>query len=346
MPFTRGSFLTPLVVFAIMASASAARAGGQLFIYNWTDYTAPKLIEKFEKETGIKVTIDTYDSNETLLAKLRTGSSGYDIVIGSSDFIPIFVDQKLIQKIEASKWSDYKNIDSRWRSPKWDPNNDYTIPFGWGVTSYAINTKFIKEPADSLKLLFEPPAAARGKVGMMGAPTEVASMAEVYLGLAPCQTETSNMKKVAALLEAQAPFVKVYASDGIIERLSSGETWIQQTWNGDAARAHLANPDLKFIFPKEGAVAWMDNVAIPADARDPDNARIFLHFLLKPENAALSANFTHYASAIAGVDPYLDPSLRDAPEMKVPADLKLSFTPPCSPRAIDLIDRVWTRLKR
>ena len=129
------SFMSKLsrsLVLALLClgGASSAKAGGNLYIYNWTDYTAPKLIEKFEKETGIKVTIDTYDSNETLLAKLKSGSTGYDIVVGSSDFIPIFIDQHLIQKVEASKWPDYKNIDARWRSPPWDKNNDYSIPTG------------------------------------------------------------------------------------------------------------------------------------------------------------------------------------------------------------------------
>lgn len=340
------SLLAKALALSALLFASAAHAAGNLYIYNWTDYTSPALIAKFEKETGIKVSVDTFDSNETLLAKLKSGSVGYDIVIGSSDFIPIFIDQHLIQKIEVSKWADYKNIEARWRSPFWDKNNEYTVPFGWGVTAFLVNTKYIKEPADSLKLLFDPPPEAKGRVGMMSAPTEVASMAAVYLGIPPCQTDVANMKKVAAVLEAQSPAVKVYASDGIIERAASGETWIQQTWNGDAARARGANPDLKFVFPKEGAVGFMDNVAIPVGAKNPENAKLFMRFLLKPENAALSANFTHYSSAIAGVEPFLDASMRDAPELKVPAGLKLWFTPPCSADAIKLIDRVWTRLRR
>jgi spermidine/putrescine transport system substrate-binding protein len=329
-----------------LSSTMGARAGGNLMIYTWTDYTAPALVAKFEKETGIKVSIDTFDTNETLLAKLKAGTTGYDIIIGSSDFIPIFIDAHLIQPIDASTWPDYKNIEARWRSPAWDKGNVYTVPFGWGVTSYVINTKFIKAPTDSLKVLFDPPPEARGKVGMFGAPTEVVSMAEVYLGLPRCETDIAAMKKVAALLEAQAPSVKVYGSDGVVDRAASGETWIQQTWNGDAARARAVNPDLRFIFPKEGAVAWMDNMAIPVGAPDPDNAKRFMQFMLKPENAALSTNFTHSTSPIAGVEPYLDDALRTAPEYKVPPDLKLTFSPPCSEQAIGLIDRVWTRLRR
>lgn len=334
-----------LLALALIAAAPA-HAGGDLFIYNWTDYTAPALIEKFQKETGIKVTVDTYDSNETLLAKLKAGGAGYDIVVISSDFVPIFIAEKLIQKIDGPKLDGFQNIEARWRGPAWDKGNDYTVPFDWGVTSFDVNTKYVKGPIDSLKTLFEPPPEAKGRVGMLSAPTEVMSQAELYLGLPPCQTDTANMKKVSSLLEAQSGAVKVYASDGAIEREASGETWIIQIWNGDAARARLANPDIKFVFPKEGVVGWMDNMAIPTSAKNPENARRFMAFFLRPENAALSENFTHYSSAITGVGPFLDPALRDAPELNVPKDTKIVFSPTCPAPAIKLIDRVWTKLRR
>lgn len=334
-----------LLALALIAAAPA-HAGGDLFIYNWTDYTAPALIEKFQKETGIKVTVDTYDSNETLLAKLKAGGAGYDIVVISSDFVPIFIEEKLIQKIDGPKLDGFQNIEARWRGPAWDKGNDYTVPFDWGVTSFDVNTKYVKGPIDSLKTLFEPPPEAKGRVGMLSAPTEVMSQAELYLGLPPCQTDTANMKKVSSLLEAQSGAVKVYASDGAIEREASGETWIIQIWNGDAARARLANPDIKFVFPKEGVVGWMDNMAIPTSAKNPENARRFMAFFLRPENAALSENFTHYSSAITGVGPFLDPALRDAPELNVPKDTKIVFSPTCPAPAIKLIDRVWTKLRR
>ncbi len=334
-----------ILALTTMLAVASARAGGNLFIFTWTDYTSPALIAKFERETGVKVSIDTYDSNETLLAKLKSGSTGYDIVVISSDFVPIFVKEGLIQKVDASHLPGFDNVEPRWRDPPWDKDDAYTVPFGWGVTGFAINTKYIKTPVDSLRTLFEPPAEARGKVGMFSAPTEVMSLAEVDLGLAPCQTDVAAMKSVYGLLAAQAPSVKLYSSDGIIERLSSEETWIQQVWNGDAARARRNNPAVRYIFPKEGAVGWMDTLAVPSDARDPDNAKLFLAFMLRPENSALSANFTFYASPIAGAAAFLDPQLRDAPELAVPANLKLTFSPTCSEPAIRLIDRVWTKLR-
>ncbi len=324
---------------------SSAKAEDGLFIYNWSDYTAPELIRKFEKETGIKVTLDTFDSNETLLAKMKSSAAGYDIVVLNSDFVEIFVKQGLISKVDASKLRGFSNIAPRWRGPAWDRNNDYTIPYVWGVTAFSVNTKYLKEQTPSLRMLFSPPGEARGKVGMLGSPSEVISLAELYLGMPPCQTDLANMKKVSELLEAQAPAVKVYNTDGVIDRMSSSEVWLSQAWNGDTARARANNPDVKFVFPNEGVTGWMDNVAVPAGARHPENARRFMEFLLQPENAALTSNFTHYSNALPASSPFLDASLRTSTELNIPENLKIVFNPACSEEAIKLMDRVWTRLK-
>ncbi|WP_158811573.1 extracellular solute-binding protein [Beijerinckia sp. L45] len=338
--------VTAATAFMLAMTGASVKAGGNLFVYNWTDYTSPDLIAKFEKETGIKVTVDTYDSNETLLAKLKSDSAGYDIVVVTSDFVPIFIDQRLIQKVDAATMPGFGNIETRWQNPAWDKGNAYTVPYHWGITAYAVNTKYIKEPADSLALLFDPPPQAKGKIGMLAAASEVMSLAELYLGLSPCQTDPAAMKAVYTLLEKQAPSVKVYSSDGIIDREASGETWIHQIWNGDSARARANNPDIKFVFPKEGAVGWMDNIAIPAGAKDVENAKLFMQFMLRPENSGLSANFTHYASAITGSTAFFDADMKAAPELQVPPDLKIAFTPTCPEAAIKLMDRVWTRLRR
>ena len=329
-----------------LLAVPAHAAGGHLYLYTWTDYTPPELIKQFEKETEIAVTVDTYDSNETLLAKLKGGSAGYDVVVITSDFVPIFIEQGLLTKIDAKKLPHFGNIEPRWRGPAWDPANAYTVPFHWGVTAYAYNTTKVPGAFDSLKPLFDPPPEARGKIGMLGTASEVMSLAELDLGLAPCQTETAAMKKVDALLERQRPSVEVYNSDGIIERLASGEALMHQVWNGDAARARLLNPAIRFVFPKEGVAGWMDNFAVPRDARDADNAKLFLDFMMQPEIIAQSSNFTHYANAITGGAAFLDQEMRTAPELKLPADLKIVFTPTCPAPALRLIDKVWTRLRR
>lgn len=334
------------LAFALTLAAGAAHAEGDLFIYNWTDYTSPELIAKFEKETGIKVTLDTYDSNETLLAKLKSGSAGYDIAVVSSDFVPIFSGEGLVEKIDAPKLEGFSNLDPRWVKPVWDPENAYSIPWNWGTTSYSVNTDAYKGPIDSLSVLFEPPPELSGKVGMFNSPSEVTSLAQVYLGMPPCQTDTANMKKVQDLLLAQAPAVKLYNSDGIIERQATGETVVHQQWNGAAMRSRELNKAVKYVYPKEGVVGWMDNVVVPTGAKNPDNARKFLSFIMQPENMALQSNFTKYSNAVVGSEAFFEASMKDAPELSPPAGLKVVFTPACSEEAIQLMDRVWTRLKK
>ncbi len=129
--------VTLFAAAAAMLISGLAQASGELFIYNWTEYTPPELIAKFEKETGIKVSVDTYDSNETLLAKLQAGATGYDIVVPSQNFVPIMVNEGLIQKVGVHSLSNYKNLEDRWKKPEWDPEQEYTAPWQWGTTSFS-----------------------------------------------------------------------------------------------------------------------------------------------------------------------------------------------------------------
>lgn len=321
-----------------------ARAGGELFIYNWTDYTSPELIKKFEKETGISVTLDTYDSNETLLAKLKQGGAGYDIVVPTHNFVPILIKEGLIQKINASKLKGYENIEERWKSPPWDPGNAYTIPWQWGTTSFTVDTAVYKGDIDTYKVLFEPPPELQGKIGMFKAPDEVIPMAEIYLGLPLCNENPSDMKKVLALLEKQKPYVKVYNSDGILERLVSGDTAIHTNWNGYSMRARKQRSTLRYAYPREGVMTWFDNVAVPTTAKNYENALKFVAFMLQPENAAIQSNFAGYANGIAGSRDFMKEDLKAAPEMNPPAYMKAMFTKTCPEKAIKLADRVWTKL--
>ncbi len=336
------------MVLALLVSVVAGPvwAGGELNLYNWTNYTPPELLQKFEKETGIKVTLDTYDSNETLLAKLKSGASGYDAVVISGDFVPIFVAQNLIQPIDAAKLKGFANLKPKWQKRDWDPDARFTIPWVWGITSYTVNTAVYKGPTDSLKPLFEPPPELQGKLGMLGSPTEVMSLALLYLGKPECNTEPADLQALNALLQAQRPFVKVYNSDGIIERQSSGETAIHQQWSGSALRSRFELPSLKFVYAKEGVVGFMDNLAVPTSARNVENAKLFVSFMMQPENAAMLSAFTGYPNAVAGSDAFLDAKYAKAPEFNPPDDVKLTFIPTCSAQTIKAYDRIWTKLRQ
>jgi spermidine/putrescine transport system substrate-binding protein len=334
------------IVAAPLARPAHAADAGVLHIFNWTDYTAPDLLTKFTKETGIKVTLDTYDSNETLLAKLKAGTTGYDLVIVSDDFVKIFVNQNLLRPINASGMSNFKNLEPRWQRRFWDPTAEYTVPWQWGTTSFTYDTKVYPEPVDSLGTLFRPPAVFKGQVGMFGSPSEVINLALLYLDHPPCDSNPADLKKTLALLEAQKPFVKLYNSDGIIDRLTSGEVTMSEQWSGDAERARLAKPSMHYVYATEGAAGWMDNLAIPAGAPDVENAKKFINFMMDPQNAAIESNFAGYQNAVVGTNKYLQPALASAPEFNPPADYKIVFSPGCDARATKDFDRIWTLLRK
>ncbi|MET1027942.1 MAG: extracellular solute-binding protein [Dongiaceae bacterium] len=339
---------TALIALAIPgAVATNAQAdGGELHLYNWTDYTSPEMIKKFEKETGIKVTIDTYDSNETALAKLTSGASGYDLIVVSNDFVPIFVKQGLFEQVDVASMPNFKNLEPKWQKRSWDPDAKYSVPWMWGTTSYSVDTAVYKGPTDSLKPLFDPPADLKGKIGMFGSPSEVMSLALVYMGKPQCNTNPADLKALNALLQKQKPFVKVYNSDGTVERQVSGETVMHEQWSGKAQATRMQKASFTYVYPKEGVVGWMDNVAVPKNAPDLENAKKFLNFLMDPENIALEQTSTGYQSAVMGSNKFLSADLGSSPEFNPPADLKIVFAPSCPEKATQAYDRIWTKLRQ
>lgn len=331
---------------AALAAPFSASAEGKLYLYNWTDYTAPDLIKKFEKETGVDVVLDTYDSNETLLAKLKSGGGNYDIVVPSHNFVPILIEEGLLLEINAAQLDGFGHIDEQWRNPPWDNGNRYTVPWQLGSTSFTVDTEIYQGDINTYKVLFEPPPELRGKIGMFNSPDEVVSMALVYLGHPLCNENKTHMKAVRDLLAAQKPHVKVYNSDGIKDRLVSGETPAHMNWNGYSIRAREEKPSLKYAYPKEGVITWVDNLAVPKGAQNFENAKKFIAFFLRPENAATQTNFAGYDSGNAKAAPYMDEDKKTAPELSAPPGSKLVFSQSCSQAAIALQDKVWTEIKK
>ncbi len=338
-----------IIIAALSAAAlvtAPAAAEGKLYLYNWTDYTAPALIEKFEKETGIEVVLDTYDSNETLLAKLKAGGGGYDIVVPTHNFVPILLEEGLLREVDASKMPGFSNISEQWRNPPWDPGNKYTVPWQLGSTSYTVDTSVFGGDINTYKVLFEPPEQLQGQIGMLNSPDEVIPMALTYLGYPLCNENPAQMKEVRDLLVEQKPHVKVYNSDGIKDRLVSGEVSAHMIWNGYSTRARAEKASLKYAYPKEGLITWVDNLAVPKNAGNPENAMRFIVFFLNPENAAIQSNFAGYDSGNTKASAHLDADKKHAPEFSAPDGVKLVFSESCPEKAIALQDKVWTAIKK
>ena len=333
-----------LSAFALSLSMGTAQADGELFIYNWTEYTPPELIEKFEKETGIKVSVDTYDSNETLLAKLQAGATGYDLVVPSQNFVPILVKEGLIQKVAVHELPNYKNYKSQWMKPEWDSEQEYTAPWQWGTTSFAYHTELYSGKGESLREFFEPDEEVRGRLSAFQTPDELVSLANIYLGIPFCSEDPAQMKQVQDLLVGQKDFIVAYNSETMSDLIASGEAIMTNHWSGYARLGRLAGAPLAYAYPKEGVVGWFDSLVVPTSANNVENARAFMNFMMDPVNMAMLTENQGYGDAIEGTAEYYSEELKTAPEINPPSGLNVVFAPTCSPAAQTLIDKVWTKV--
>lgn len=333
-----------LTAVALSLTVGLAKADGELFIYNWTEYTPPELIEKFETETGIKVSVDTYDSNETLLAKLQAGATGYDLVVPSQNFVPILVNEGLIQKVAVHELPNYKNYKAQWKKPEWDSEQEYTAPWQWGTTSFAYHKDEYSGTGASLKEFFEPSEEVRGRLSAFQTPDEVVSLANIYLDIPFCSEDPAQMKRVQDLLVAQKEFIVAYNSETMSDLIASGEAIMTNHWSGFARLGRLAGAPLVYAYPKEGVVGWFDSLVVPTSAKNVENARAFMNFMMDPVNMAMLTENQGYGDAIEGTAAYYSEELNTSPEINPPSGLNVVFAPTCSPKAQSLIDKVWTKV--
>jgi spermidine/putrescine transport system substrate-binding protein len=340
---------TKLLASAVAAGVLAALpawADGELNIYNWGNYTNPEMIEKFEAEYDVDVTIDGYDSNETMLAKVQEGNTGYDIVVPGDYMIKIMIEQGLLAEVKPNEMENFGNVDPKWVDVWWDPGRSYSIPYQWGTTSFTVDTSVYDGEVDTLELLFNPPEELKGRINMLNDMNDVINAGLRYLGYGRCNGNTEELREVTELL--------VNAKDdwrtmdySIIEKLTSGDVDLSQSWNGAALRARLQRPELQYAYPKEGFTGWMDNVAVLADAPNMENAKLFINFMMDPENAAMTSNFARYANGIMGSEEFMDEAMLTAPEINMPADAPTpDFVKPCPQETVDLYNKIWTRLKQ
>jgi spermidine/putrescine transport system substrate-binding protein len=334
-----------MTAVAAMFAAGSAMADGELHIFNWGNYTNPKLIEKFEKQYSVKVTLDDYDSNETMLSKVRAGNTGYDIVVPSDYTVKIMVDEGMLEKTEPNKMENFKNINPNFIDVYWDPGRNYTVPWQFGTTSYSVNTAKYSGPHDSLALMFNPPDELKGRINVLDDINSLIHAAERYLGVPRCGADKENLKKVNDLLLSAKPFWRTFSYD-TIAKITSGDVDLTQQWNGASYRAREQVPTIAYAYTKEGMEGWMDNVAVLKGAKNVENAKLFQNFIMDPENAALISDFARYDNGIVGSHQYLPPEFGNSPEINPPADIAIEFVPPCPPDVVEMYNKIWTNLKK
>ncbi|MFD0981435.1 extracellular solute-binding protein [Tropicimonas aquimaris] len=339
---------TTLAAMALLLGGTAiASAEGELQLFNWGDYTSPEMIEKFEAETGIKVTITDYDSNDTAMAKIEAGGHGFDLVVPSNSWVPIYIEKGLVQEFDLSKLPNHANIAPEWLESPYDPGRKYSVPWQWGSTGIAVNKTAYDGDINTSSIFMDPPEELVGKVNVTPEMNDVMSLALWYVGGEPCTEDTEVLKKARDALMAAKP--KWLSMDyGMTEKMAANDVMASVYWNGAIFRARLKNEDIVYGYPKEGYPLWMDQVMLLSDAQNVDEAHQFLNFIMEPENAAMISAFARYANGIAGSDPFMPEDMMTAPEIVVAEELKGSgsFLPTCSPKAQEYYTAIWTELQK
>ena len=340
------TLMTSAAALALLA-AGPALAEGELNIYNWGNYTSPEMIEKFEAEYDIKVTITDYDSNDTALAKIKAGGHGFDIVVPSGTYVPIFISEGLLMESRPDQMENFSNVDPTWVDVDFDPGRHYTVPWQWGTVGIAVNTAVYGGDINTTDIFLDPPEELKGKINVVPEMMDMMSMAIYSMGGEQCSTDKDLLRQVRdKLVAAKEHWISMDYST--IEKMAAGDLSATTTWNGAALRTRLKNEDVAFGYPVTGYPVWMDNAAILADAQNVENAKIFLNFIMEPENAAMLSNFARYANGISGSEEFMEEVMATAPEVVVPEELKANgvMAKTCPPEAQKIYTAIWTELQK
>lgn len=354
---------TSVAMLGVLAAGALSAQERQVRVYNWSDYIDESILEDFTKETGIRVVYDVFDSNEMLETKLLAGGTGYDVVVPTGTFLGRQIEAGVFQKLDKSK---LPNLSNMWpeisaRIEKFDPGNEHAINYMWGTTGIGYNVEKIKErmpdaPVDSWDMVFKPEIISKFAdcgVHLLDTADEIFPAALNYLGLDPDSQNPEDFAKAGELLMTIRPYIQKFHSSEYINALANGDICMAVGWSGDVlqARDRAAeannNVTVEYVIPKEGAMMWFDNMAIPADAPHVEEAHAFLNFIMKPEVVAKATNYVFYANGNLASKEFVDKEILEDTAIYPSEETvaKLFTTTTKSPQAMRARTREWTKVK-
>ncbi|NTV64505.1 MAG: spermidine/putrescine ABC transporter substrate-binding protein [Oscillochloris sp.] len=297
-----------------------SRLSQDLYFYNWSDYIDPSVLADFEREYGVRVIVDTFDANEDMLAKIRAGNSGYDLVAPSDYAVQTIELEGLAQPLDKALLTNLKHIDPTLLGQYFDPQNSISVPYLLGITGIAYNSDDFPNGVDSWAALFDLANLEKykGKVSMLEDERETPAAVLRYLGKSINDTDPADLQEVQNLLIAQKPYLAAYNSGDVNRKLASGEYVIAHAWSGHAMQARnglgdefSGNPKIDFVIPKEGGTIWMDSLVILKDSPNAYTAHVFINYLMRPDVAARNADYIGYITPNKDAVPLLSQKVRD-----------------------------------
>lgn len=314
-----------------------------LNVYNWANYIDDKTIPEFEKKFGVKVNYDVYDGNETLLAKMQAGASGFDVIFPSDYMVAIMSKLDLLEALDKSKIPNMANIDERFLKQPFDPENAYSLPYTFGTAGISYRKDQVTAPVNSWNILLD--AQYTGRIVMLDDMRETIGFALKALGYSLNSTNPDELQKAKALLLKQKPLVKAYSSAQPELMLLSGDAWLAHNWSGETYRIAVEEPNIAYVIPKEGSSKFIDNCAIPKSAAHKELALQFINFLFEPAVDARIHNHIRYLTPNKAALPLLDQTLRAALESLSPETAaKLEYIHDLGAET-QAWDKIWTEIK-
>ena len=366
-PASSRRWIAALAVLALTGCGGPTQGAGPhervVSVYNWADFIGKTTVADFERESGIKVDYDTFDSDQTLEAKLLAGGSGYDVVSTATNYFSRQIKAGAYRKLDRSKLSGWANLNPAALAlmATADPGNQYAVPYLHAINGFAYNVGMITKrmpdaPVDSLDLLFRPEIIRRFAdcgVTFLDSPEDVLQLALLYLHLDPNSTRADDYAAAEELVLKVRPYIRTFDSVEYLNALANQEICIAMSWSSDyavsMARMHAAGIDVKLAFtvPKEGANATYSGMLIPVDAPHVEEAHEFLNFLLRPDVIAKITNETHYGNENLAANPLVDKAILDDPALYPTAEIskRLYITREVSAATERMRTRVWTRIK-
>ncbi|MDP1768993.1 MAG: spermidine/putrescine ABC transporter substrate-binding protein [Nitrospirota bacterium] len=342
-------FSLSLLILLLWGTLACQRTSGDagqktLHYFTWSDYVGPELLAEFERRHGVHVVVDTFSSNEELLAKLQGGATGYDVTVPSDFMAAIMIQQGLVAELDSTMLPNAATLEDHLQHLPFDPTQRFAIPYLWGTVGIGYDSAVVSPPPDSWAVLWD--VRYSGKISMLNDQREVFGAVLRLIGTSMNTKDPALIEAAKARLLVQKPLVKAYASEHYDQLLASGDVVLAHGWGGPVARAMLDRPSIRYVVPKEGATLWADCLVVLKSSPRKKLATQFINYLLEPQVSARTTERLLFASANKAARPFVPSRILDNPAIYPPLDLlpRLEWMTDVG-AALRMYDRAWTELK-